>query len=83
MLVDVTQNYGASFYSCAIGMGLGAVCLALVGPAKTGLCHRRKRDDIRSREEEKKLSQQENNQVDFLEVDLASDDSPVKQNVSL
>uniref|UniRef100_A0A3P8VXR3 Monocarboxylate transporter 7 n=1 Tax=Cynoglossus semilaevis TaxID=244447 RepID=A0A3P8VXR3_CYNSE len=83
VLVDVTQNYGASFYSCAIGMGLGAVCLALVGPAKTGLCHRRKRDDIRSREEEKKLSQQENNQADFLEVDLASDDSPVKQNVSL
>lgn len=81
--MDVTQNYGASFYSCAIGMGLGAVCLALVGPAKAGLCHRRKRDDIRSREEEKKLSQQENNQADFLEVDLASDDSPVKQNVSL
>ncbi|XP_015255269.1 PREDICTED: monocarboxylate transporter 7 [Cyprinodon variegatus] len=37
VLVDVTQNYGAAFYSCAVGMGLGAVFLGLVGPAKRGL----------------------------------------------
>uniref|UniRef100_A0A3B5AHE0 Monocarboxylate transporter 7 n=1 Tax=Stegastes partitus TaxID=144197 RepID=A0A3B5AHE0_9TELE len=40
-LVDFTQNYGAAFYSCAVGMGLSAICLALVGPAKSGWCQRR------------------------------------------
>lgn len=40
--MDVTQNYRAAFYSCAAGMGLGAVFLGLVHPAKTGqLCSRR------------------------------------------
>ncbi|XP_050980985.1 monocarboxylate transporter 7 [Labeo rohita] len=39
VLVDVTQNYRAAFYSCAAGMGLGAIFLGLVRPAKTGqLC---------------------------------------------
>ncbi|XP_072230026.1 monocarboxylate transporter 7-like isoform X2 [Leuresthes tenuis] len=42
VLVDATQNYGAAFYSCAIGMGLSAVFLGLVKPAKKGLfCRRR------------------------------------------
>lgn len=39
--MDVTQNYGAAFYSCAVGMGLGAVCLAMVGPSKSGTCRGR------------------------------------------
>ncbi|XP_061565232.1 monocarboxylate transporter 7 [Cololabis saira] len=42
MLVDVTQNYGGAFYSCAVGMGLSAVFLGLVKPAKKGLCCRRR-----------------------------------------
>ncbi|XP_041747093.1 monocarboxylate transporter 7 isoform X2 [Coregonus clupeaformis] len=37
VLVDLTQNYGSAFYSCAVGMGLGAVFLGLVRPAKRGL----------------------------------------------
>ncbi|XP_059387595.1 monocarboxylate transporter 7-like [Carassius carassius] len=42
VLVDVTQNYRAAFYSCAAGMGLGAIFLGFVRPAKTGqLCSRR------------------------------------------
>ncbi|XP_030196310.1 monocarboxylate transporter 7 isoform X1 [Gadus morhua] len=32
--VDKTQNYGSAFYSCAAGMGLGALFLGLVRPAK-------------------------------------------------
>ena len=40
-LVDITDNYGSAFYSCAVGMGLGAVCLALVGPAKSRSGRRR------------------------------------------
>ncbi|XP_048870000.1 monocarboxylate transporter 7-like [Brienomyrus brachyistius] len=35
-LVDITQDYGSAFYSCAIGMGLGALFLGLVRPAKKG-----------------------------------------------
>ncbi len=42
MLVDLTQNYGAAFYSCAAGMAVSAVFLGLVKPAKKGLiCKRR------------------------------------------
>ncbi|XP_034049538.1 monocarboxylate transporter 7-like [Thalassophryne amazonica] len=42
VLVDVTQNYGSAFYSCAAGMALSAVFLSLVKPTKTGLiCKRR------------------------------------------
>ncbi|XP_062331653.1 monocarboxylate transporter 7-like isoform X2 [Osmerus eperlanus] len=37
LLVDLTQDYGSAFYSCAMGMGLGAVFLGLVLPAKRGL----------------------------------------------
>lgn len=43
LLVDVTQNYGSAFYSCAVGMALSALFLGLVKPAKRGLlCRRRK-----------------------------------------
>ncbi|CAK6964073.1 monocarboxylate transporter 7-like [Scomber scombrus] len=42
VLVDVTKNYGSAFYSCAIGMGLSALFLGLVKPAKKGsLCRTR------------------------------------------
>uniref|UniRef100_UPI0037E71DC3 solute carrier family 16 member 6b n=1 Tax=Semicossyphus pulcher TaxID=241346 RepID=UPI0037E71DC3 len=75
VLVDVTQDYGAAFYSCAVGMGLSAICLALVGPAKSGFCQRQSRNKEvgRSKEEEEKISQ-DSGQPDFLEVDLAPED---------
>lgn len=41
VLVDWTQNYGSAFYSCAVGMGLGALFLALVRPCRTGFCSRK------------------------------------------
>lgn len=41
--MDITQNYGSAFYSCAVGMGLGATCLALVGPSKSGICQGRRK----------------------------------------
>lgn len=82
VLVDVTQNYGAAFYSCAVGMVLSAICLALVGPAKSGLCQRssRNKEAASSTEEEEKMSQ-DSDQSDFLDVDLAPGDSPVRQAV--
>uniref|UniRef100_G3NL07 Monocarboxylate transporter 7 n=1 Tax=Gasterosteus aculeatus aculeatus TaxID=481459 RepID=G3NL07_GASAC len=71
VLVDVTKNYGAAFYSCAAGMGLSAICLALVGPTKSGMCQRpsRHEEEGRSTEEEEKMSQ-DSGQSDFLEVDF-------------
>lgn len=76
MLVDITQNYGAAFYSCAAGMGVGAFCLAMVGPARSGVCQRRNRKRV----EEEKISQ-DNEQPDFLEVDFVLENSPIGQAV--
>lgn len=76
--MDITQNYGAAFYSCAAGMGLSAICLAMVGPAKSGMCQRRNRNEEKRTEEEKKMSQ-DSDQSDFLEVDIAPEDSPARQ----
>ncbi|XP_068161871.1 monocarboxylate transporter 7 [Antennarius striatus] len=42
VLVDLTQNYGSAFYSCAAGLALSAVFLGLVRPAKRGLLCKRK-----------------------------------------
>lgn len=80
--MDVTQNYGAAFYSCAVGMGISAICLALVVIAKSGMFQRQSRNKERGRstEGEEKKSQ-DCDQPDFLEVDLALEDSPVRQAV--
>lgn len=41
--MDMTHNYGSAFYSCTVGMAIGALFLGLVRPAKRGLlCWRRK-----------------------------------------
>ncbi|KAA8581750.1 hypothetical protein FQN60_003331, partial [Etheostoma spectabile] len=42
VLVDVTENYGSAFYSCAVGMGVSALFLGLVKPAKKGLLCRKR-----------------------------------------
>ncbi|XP_018520674.1 monocarboxylate transporter 7 [Lates calcarifer] len=56
MLVDVTQNYGSAFYSCAAGMALSALFLGLVKPAKRGLLCRRRNskqpEDLHERKED-------------------------------
>ncbi|KAM3597236.1 uncharacterized protein V6R79_001755 [Siganus canaliculatus] len=76
VLVDVTQNYGAAFYSCAAGMGISAICLAMVGPAKSGMCQRRKEKGKAKQEERTSL---DGDQPDFLDVDLAPEDSPARK----
>lgn len=52
--MDVTDNYGSAFYSCMVGMAIGALFLGLVRPAKRGLlCRRRKpkpHEDTREKE---------------------------------
>ncbi|XP_068192784.1 solute carrier family 16 member 6b isoform X1 [Antennarius striatus] len=82
LLVDVTQNYGSAFYSCAAGMGCSAICLALVSPVKSGMCQRqsRSKETDKSTEEEEQMYQDD--QTDFLEVDIALEESPMRQAVS-
>ncbi|NP_001243761.1 solute carrier family 16 member 6a [Danio rerio] len=61
VLVDITQNYSAAFYSCAAGMGLGAIFLGLVRPAKTGhLCRRRNNGENNSAVEQVSKASQRN-----------------------
>lgn len=63
MLVDVTQDYGSAFYSSAVGVGVGALFLSLVRPARTGWsCCRR--DGKRVEREDEAVPD------DFLDVDM-------------
>lgn len=73
--MDVTKNYGAAFYSCAAGMGLSAVCLALVGVAKSRMCQRRLRREQKDEEQEEKLSRCSDDS-DFLELDFGPRGGP-------
>ncbi|KAM4715653.1 solute carrier family 16 member 6a isoform 2-T3 [Anableps anableps] len=59
LLVDLTENYGAAFYSCAVGMGLGAVFLGLVRLAKKGLPCRRRSPNRSAVEHERNLGHKE------------------------
>ncbi|XP_034021310.1 monocarboxylate transporter 7-like isoform X2 [Thalassophryne amazonica] len=70
MLVDLTQNYGSAFFSSAAGMGLSALCLALVGPAKSGMCQRLDEDGPKTKTAEEEEMSQDLDQPEFLEVDI-------------
>ncbi|XP_036408235.1 solute carrier family 16 member 6b [Megalops cyprinoides] len=82
VLVDVTKNYGSAFYSCAIGMGLGAIFLGLVRPAKAWRCCAtggRQSEREREAEQPAALPADEETPEDFLEVDVAVEVSPAKR----
>ncbi|KAG7459566.1 hypothetical protein MATL_G00212050 [Megalops atlanticus] len=82
VLVDVTKNYGSAFYSCAIGMGLGAIFLGLVRPAKAWRCCAtggRQSEREREAEQPAALPADEETPEDFLEVDVAVETSPAKR----
>lgn len=75
-LVDFTKNYGSAFYTSAAGVGVGALFLGLVRPAKLGLfsCQRKSV----SLEEKQENPNSEDTPTDFLEVDLGVESSPAK-----
>lgn len=59
----MTHNYGSAFYSCTVGMAIGALFLGLVRPAKRGLlCRRRK-----AKKHEKERAPEEEGSVHKLE----------------
>ncbi|KAJ8345536.1 hypothetical protein SKAU_G00297290 [Synaphobranchus kaupii] len=75
-LVDKTHNYGSAFYSCAVGMSLGALFLGLVRPAKNWRsCARRgrRKEEAEAAEEAAALQDEEETPVDFLEADVAKE----------
>ncbi|KTF73343.1 hypothetical protein cypCar_00026632 [Cyprinus carpio] len=77
-LVDRTDNYGSAFYSCTAGMVVGALFLALVRPAKTGLCLWRRRNDQHTTDRDSSSQGSEEGPADFVEMDMEMDNSPGK-----
>ncbi|KAI4873492.1 hypothetical protein NFI96_032574, partial [Prochilodus magdalenae] len=71
VLVDITQNYSSAFYSCAAGMGLGALFLGLVRPAKTGyLCTKKCLSPCQDIPVVDHVSEDKVMPEEFLEVDI-------------
>ncbi|XP_023692761.1 solute carrier family 16 member 6b [Paramormyrops kingsleyae] len=78
-LVDLTQNYGSAFYSCAAGMALGAVFLGCVLPARRAACLP---GPPRAGDTPSKDAALQDAPVDFVELDLAPDASPAELETS-
>lgn len=68
LLVDQSKIYSRAFYSCAAGMALAAVCLALVRPCKKGLCQNPHSGENQTDRHRRKALQ--DIPEDFLEMDL-------------
>ncbi|KAK7167927.1 hypothetical protein R3I94_002099 [Phoxinus phoxinus] len=77
-LVDTTDNYGSAFYSCAAGMGVGALFLGLVRPAKSGFCLWRRRNDQQTPDRDSTSQGSDDGTADFVEMDMETDNSPAK-----
>ncbi|XP_078510419.1 monocarboxylate transporter 7-like [Lissotriton helveticus] len=76
-LVDQTQNYGSVFYSCAVGMALAAICLALVRPCKNGVCRRKPKKSIEEGDyNEKDVFKEVPDE--FLEMDFGKPEVSIK-----
>ncbi|XP_006886462.1 PREDICTED: monocarboxylate transporter 7 [Elephantulus edwardii] len=72
LLVDQSKIYSRAFYSCAAGMSLAAVCLALVRPCKRGLCQRQPSEETTAECRREKVLQ--DIPEDFLEMDLGKNE---------
>ncbi|XP_014703151.2 monocarboxylate transporter 7 [Equus asinus] len=75
LLVDQSKIYSRAFYSCAAGMFLAAVCLALVRPCKKGLCPRHQGGRAKAESRHGKVLQ--DIPEDFLEMDLGKNEHKV------
>ncbi|KAJ1072379.1 hypothetical protein K5549_017624, partial [Capra hircus] len=69
LLVDQSRMYSRAFYSCAAGMLVAAVCLALVRPCKRGLCCQPQAREGKAEGPRGKKALQDIPE-DFLEMDL-------------
>lgn len=75
LLVDQSKIYSRAFYSCAAGMAMAALCLALVRPCKQGLCQHRHTRDANAEGQRGKALQ--DIPEDFLEMDLGKSEHKV------
>lgn len=76
VLVDLTENYGSAFFSCAAGMAISAVFLSLVKPAKRGLLCKKKSSEHseNSRRNEQKQSDEEDQRTNGVKNCSTQDD---------
>ncbi|XP_008047433.1 monocarboxylate transporter 7 [Carlito syrichta] len=81
LLVDQSKIYSRAFYSCAAGMALAAVCLALVRPCRQGLCRPRPSAGTPAAGHRGKALQDV--PEDFLEMDLAKGEHRVQVQMEL
>lgn len=77
LLVDQSKIYSRAFYSCAAGMAVAALCLALVRPCKTGLCQRPHTQEPKPEALHGKTLQ--DIPEDFLEMDLGRNEPKVQK----
>ncbi|KAM9208513.1 monocarboxylate transporter 7 [Dugong dugon] len=75
LLVDQSKIYSRAFYSCAAGMTMAAVCLALVRPCKKGLCQWHHSDETKTEGCPRQALQ--DIPEDFLEMDLGKNEHRV------
>ncbi|XP_004870337.1 monocarboxylate transporter 7 isoform X1 [Heterocephalus glaber] len=75
LLVDQSKIYSRAFYSCAAGMTMAAMFLALVRPCKQGLCQHRHSGQKKPESHRGKALQ--DIPEDFLEMDLGKIDARV------
>ncbi|KAM5309921.1 monocarboxylate transporter 7 [Glossophaga mutica] len=75
LLVDHSKIYSRAFYSCAAGMSVAAVCLALVRPCKKGLCQRHHAGEAKAESYRGRALQ--DIPEDFLEMDLGKNEHKV------
>ncbi|XP_027424187.1 monocarboxylate transporter 7 isoform X2 [Zalophus californianus] len=75
LLVDQSKVYSRAFYSCAAGMAVAAVCLALVRPCKQGLCQCHPAGEGQAESPRGKALQ--DIPEDFLEMDLGKNEHKV------
>lgn len=76
LLVDQSKNYSRAFYSCAAGMFVASLCLALVRPCKKGLCQRQEEEAAKAESYRGKALQ--DIPEDFLEMDLGKNEHKVQ-----
>lgn len=75
LLVDHSKIYSRAFYSCAAGMSLAALCLALVRPCKKGLCQHHHAGEAKTESYRERALQ--DIPEDFLEMDLGKNEHKV------
>lgn len=82
--MDVTQNYGSAFYSCAAGMAIGALFLGLVRPAKRGLlCRKRSSERAGDKREQNKDSGEQITAQTLDKRQESSEDCTEVDNISI